>query len=259
MSLFIDIHCHLDHPKFDDLGKVIENAKKAGLKIILTNGINPETNRKTLEIAKKYDIVKAALGIYPVNQLVKEIKEGNYPIKIEKFDVDEEIKFIKKNKNKITAIGECGLDGLDKENIKEQKIVFGKLINLAEKINKPIIVHSRKAEQDVIDMLESSRAKVLLHCFSGRKHLVKKAAELGYYFSIPTNVVRAQNFQLMAEIVNINQLFCETDAPYLSPFKGRRNEPAFVVEAYKKIAEIKGMELEEVMNNIFLNYQKVFK
>ena len=260
MGLLIDIHCHLDHPKFNDLDKVIENAKKAGVKVILTNGINPETNRKTLEIAKKYDIVKAALGIYPINQLKKEIEEGNYPLKPNIFDIDEEIKFIEKNRDNIIAIGEVGLDGLDIENIKEQKIVFEKLIKLAEKIKKPIIVHSRRAEKEVIDLLESSRCKkVLLHCFSGKKWLVKRASELGYYFSIPTNIVRAHNFQLMAKEVNINQLFCETDAPYLSPFKDKRNEPAFIIESYKKIAEIKGMELEEVMNNIWMNYQRVFK
>ena len=98
----------------------------------------------------------------------------------------------------------------------------------------------------------------MLHCFSGKKILVKKAADLGYYFSIPTNIVRAQNFQLMAKEVNINQLFCETDTPYLSPFREKQNEPAFIIESYKKIAEIKGMDLEEVKNNIWMNYQKLF-
>lgn len=246
MSLLIDIHCHLDHPRFTDLDKVMENAKKVGVKVILTDGINPETNRKTLEIAKRYDIVKAALGIYPINQLKKEI------------NIDEELDFIKKNKNSIIAIGEVGLDGLDKGNLKEQKTLFEKLIKLAENINKPIIVHSRKAEQEVIEILGSSKLKkVLLHCFSGKKNLVKRAAELGYYFSIPTKVVRAENFQLMIKEVNINQLFCETDAPYLSPYNNKTNEPAFIVESYKKIAEIKGMMLEEVEKNIWMNYQKL--
>ena len=84
MSLLIDIHCHLDHAKFSDLDKNIDNAKKAGVKLILTNGVNPETNRIALNLAKKYDIVQAALGIYPINQLTKEIKEGAYPLKLEK-------------------------------------------------------------------------------------------------------------------------------------------------------------------------------
>ena len=258
MSLLIDIHCHLDHPLFkDNTDIVVENARKAGLKVVLTAGINPETNRKTIELAEKFDIVKPALGIYTPETLQKEIEEGRYSLKPNNFDIDEEIEFIKKNK--ISAIGECGLDYSKNENPEKQKDIFEKLISLAEKMNKPIVVHSRKAEQDCIDMLESSDIKkVLLHCFSGKKRLVKKAADLGYYFSIPANVVRAHNFQIMVEEVDINQLFCETDSPYLSPFKERMNEPAFVVESYKKIAEIKNMELNEVINNIWANWQKVF-
>ena len=259
--MLIDIHCHLDHPSFNGrTDEIVENAKKAGLKVILTAGINPETNRKTLELAKKYEIVKAALGIYPPKTLQKEIEAGDYPLKPNIFDVDKEIEFINKNKGRIAAIGECGLDYSQGEDQKKQKELFEKLISLAEKIKKPMIVHSRKAEQDCIDILESSSIKkVLLHCFSGKKKLVRRAAERGYYFSIPTNVVRAQNFQIMAEEADINQLFCETDSPYLSPFKERMNEPAFVLESYKKIAEIKGMELKEVVNNVWMNWQKAFE
>ena len=256
---YIDIHCHLDHPRFTNVDSIIQNAKKAGIGIILTNGINPETNRKALEFAKKYNIVKAALGIYPIHQLRKEITEGNYPLKENVFDVDEEIAFIEKHKAHIAAIGEVGLDGLDTEHLQEQKVVFEKILELGKKINKPVIVHSRRAEHEVIDMLEtSSIKKVLLHCFSGKRRLVQRAADLGYSFSIPTNIVRAENFQLMAERVNINQLFCETDAPYLSPFKDKINEPSYVIESYKKIAQIKGMELQEVINNIWVNYSRLF-
>ncbi len=260
MSLLIDIHCHLDHPKFNDLDKVINNAKKAGVKVILTNGIDHETNKKALQLAKKYDIVKAALGIYPLFAIDLGVREGAYPTdKILPINIENELAFIKENKDKILAVGEVGLDYTVKGKEKEQKENFEKIITLAEKIKKPIIVHSRKAEQDAIDLLESSKIKkVLLHCFSGKKNLVKKGADLGYYFSIPTNIVRAHNFQLMAETVNINQLFCETDSPYLSPFKEKQNEPAFVVESYKKIAEIKKMESKEVMNNIWMNYQNLF-
>ena len=259
--MLIDIHCHLDHPSIiGRTDEIIENSKKANLKVILTAGINPETNKKTLELAGKYNIVKASLGIYPVKTLQKEIDASNFPLKPNIFDIDEEIEFIKKNKDKIVAIGECGLDYSQGEDTAEQKELFEKLISLAEKINKPIIVHSRKAEPDCIEILESSKLKkVLLHCFSGKKKLVKKAADLGFYFSIPTNVVRAQNFQLMAEEININQLFCETDSPYLSPFREKQNEPAFVLEAYKKLAEIKNMELNEVINNIWMNWQKMFE
>lgn len=259
--MLIDIHCHLDHPHFKGkIEKVVSHARNAGLKVVLSAGINPETNRKVLELTSKYDIVKVALGIYPPETLQKEIETGEYPLKKNVFDVDSEIKFIEENISKVKAIGEVGLDYCQGEDPIKQKEIFVKMINLAKKHDKPLVIHSRKAEADVVDILEESgHKKVLLHCFSGKKKLVQRAASLGYYFSIPTNVVRAQNFQILAEIVNINQLFCETDAPYLSPYKEKMNEPAFVLESYKKIAEIKGLEYEEVVKNIWMNWQKLFE
>src|SRR3989338_3273201 len=121
-SMLIDIHSHLDHFYFkDDLAKVIDNARKAGVKVILTAGINPETNRKALEIAGKYDIVKPCLGIYPVQTLQKEMEAAGYPLKAIKFDIDEEFEFIKKNRKNIAAIGEVGLDYSMGESQKSQK------------------------------------------------------------------------------------------------------------------------------------------
>lgn len=248
--MLIDIHSHLDHYYFrDDLDGVIENAKKANIKVILTAGINPETNRKTLEIAKKYDIVKACLGIYP--------KENN-------FNLDEEIKFIENNKNKIVAIGEVGLDySLFQDKIEQQK-QFEKSIKLAERINMPIIIHSRKAEEDAVEMLQSSKLKkVIMHCFAGKRSSVKKIIDNGWFLTAPTCITRATQFQENVKLAPLTQLFCETDAPYLSPYKNHskeflRNESAFIIESYKKIAEIKSMELKEVMNNIWMNWQRVF-
>ena len=259
-SMLIDIHSHLDHFYFkDDLGKVIENAKKAGVKIILTAGINPETNRKTLEIAGKYDIVRPCLGIYPIQTLQKEIEAGDYPLKENKFDVDAEIEFIKKNKDKISAIGEVGLDYSMGEDPKSQQKLFEKMISLAEKMSKPILVHSRKAEADCIEILQSSKLKkIVMHCFCGKKSLVKKIINNSWFLTAPTSIVRSTQFQENVKLCPITQLFCETDAPYLSPFKDQKNEPAFVLESYKKVAEIKGMELKEVINNIWMNWQRTF-
>ena len=120
-------------------------------------------------------------------------------------------------------------------------------------------MYSNEAEVEVVEMLESSKVKdIILHCFCGRKHLVKRAADSGWNFSIPPIIVRLQQFQIMAEIVNISQLLTETDAPYLSPYPGKRNEPAYVIETIKKISEIKKMTEEETANNIFMNYQRIF-
>ena len=265
VKMLIDIHSHLDHCYFkDDLDKVISDAKKANVKVILTAGINPEKNKRTLEIAKKYDIVKPCLGIYPIqnnnNELNNEKNKNNKNLKENKINIDKEIKFIEKNKNKIIAIGEVGLDYFwVKNNINEQKNLFEKMINLAEKLKKPIIVHSRKAEQDCIDMLQSSKLKkIIMHCFTGKKSLVKNIVDNGWFLTAPTCITRSTQFQENIKLIPINQLFCETDAPYLTPFKNKRNEPAFVVEAYKKLAEIKGMELKDVINNIYMNFQNIF-
>ena len=259
MNLLIDAHSHLDHPLLiNKIDEIIQKAKNAGLKHIITNGINPETNRVCLELSKKYDIVECGMGIYPRTALKEEIMAGDYPIKLEDFDIDEEIGFIRKNKNNIVAISEVGLDfvhGEDNQQIED----FQKMINLAEELNKPIVVHSRKAEQKAIEILESSKLKkVIMHCFSGKKSLVKKIADNGWFITVPTIVVRSFQFQDIAKDVQVNQLFCETDSPYLGPYKEKWNEPAYVIESYKKIAELKNMDIIEVINNIYMNWQKIF-
>ena len=123
----------------------------------------------------------------------------------------------------------------------------------------PLLVHTRKAEAETINLLQKKQAKkIVLHCFSGNLKLVKQAADLGYSFSIPPNILFSTHFQRVVEEVDINHLLTETDSPYLGPFKGKRNEPAYVRYTIKKIAEIKGFEEKEVEDAIFLNYQRMF-
>ena len=250
--LLVDVHAHLDLKEFDsDLDDVIDRSKKAGVKAIITNGINHESNLKAIEISKKHDIVSAAAGLYP--RFVNEMNNN---------EISDEINFIEKSKSKIIAVGEVGLDFkyCSDEKQKEKQIeTFKKMIRLAKKIKKPIIIHSRNAENKTIEILEKEKAEnVVLHCFSGKLKLIRRAADLGFYFSVPTNIIRAEQFQKMVETVDINQILTETDAPFLSPFKEKRNEPMFINQTIKKIAEIKSMNKEEVANNIFMNYQKVF-
>ena len=255
MIPYIDIHAHLDFPQiYPNLDNIIGNAKKTDVKIILSNGVDKETNRLTLKIAEKYPEVKACLGFYPPDAWNTESgKEFN------ETEFNEELKFIKKNKDKITAIGEIGMDYKNGKDKVLQKKVFTSLIRLAKELDKPVIVHSRKAEEDVINILEEEKTrKVVMHCFCGKKNLIEKASKLGYYFSVPANVVRAENIQGIVKKVPLSQLFAETDSPFLSPFKEKQNEPAFIVESYKKIAEIKELTLEEVKNNIFMNWQRLF-
>ena len=254
--MLLDVHSHLDYPEIlNKIDEIITNAKKAGITKIITNGIDPISNRKCLEISEKYDIVECGLGLYPRNALKKDVEQGVLKAEYD-FDIDEEIQFIIKNKDKIVAISLDFVDGESKEQIND----FEKMISLAEKLNKPIVIHSRKAELKCVEILESSSIKkIMMHCFCGRKHIVKRIRDNGWYFSIPTTIVKAQQFQDLVMDVPITQLFCETDSPFLSPYQDKTNEPAFVVESYKKIAEIKKMDFNEVVNNIYMNWQNMFE
>ncbi len=259
--MFVDCHCHLGHSYFKDkLDDVIKRAKKAGVKAIITSGVNVTSNRKALEIAKKYDIVKCSLGLYPIDLLGKMPDAVGLARQTQPFVLEEELKFIKKNKNKIIAVGEVGMDFFWDTNFhNKQKKNFEKIIKFVEKLKKPIIVHSRKAEKECLDLLESSKLKkVLLHCFSGKKSLIRRAYDLGYYFSIPAIIVRLQHFQTLVDMVDMSKLLTETDAPWLSPYPDKKNEPSFVKETIKKISEIKKLNKKEVENIIFMNYQKLF-
>lgn len=262
----VDVHCHLTHEKFKkDILQVIERAKKAGVKAIVCSGINHPTNLETLELAKKHDIVKASLGLYPIDLLGLTSDETGLTRQTETIDLDKEFNFIKRHKCEIAAVGECGLDyhwSRKLEEHKQQKENFQKIIDFVVKLKKPLIVHSRRAELDAFEMLESSsikKDKVVLHCFEGRKHLLKEAANAGYNFTIPCNIIKLQHFQTLTDIADLRQLFTETDAPWLSPFLGKMNEPAFVVESIKKIAEIKKKKQKDVAEQIWKNYQKIFQ
>src|SRR3989338_7737704 len=142
MTLLIDIHSHLDHhlliSKIDD---IIKRARNAGLKHIITNGINPETNRICLELSKKYDIVECGMGVYPRDALEREVETGEANLEVKNFDIGEEISFIKKNKNNIVAISEVGMDFVNGES-KQQIEDFQKMIQLSEELSKPIVIHS---------------------------------------------------------------------------------------------------------------------
>ncbi|MEM3127355.1 MAG: TatD family hydrolase [Candidatus Woesearchaeota archaeon] len=260
--MLVDTHCHLNHADFkQELDKLIEESRKGGVKRIISSGVNSPTNKEVLEIAKRFsDIVRATAGIYPIDALGLGSDEAGLARQVVPIDLEQEFEFIKQNKDNFIAIGECGLDyHWVKDKKEEMKRNFEKIISFVEKIKKPIVIHSRKAEEDCINMLQSSSIKkVQLHCFWGRKSLVKRGADLGYYFSIPANANRQQHFQMIINLANINQLLTETDAPWLSPIPQTRNEPKNVIFAIREIAKIKKMTEEETINNIWKNYQNFF-
>ena len=179
---------------------------------------------------------------------------------VEKFDVDKELKWIEKNKDFCVAIGEIGLDYKIIPGTEDlQKEVFVKALRLAKKIDKTVVIHSRKAEADVIKVMEKEGMKrVMMHCFQGKKSLIKKCVELGWFFSVPAVITRLDHFKMMVEIVPLDNLVTETDAPYLSPEAGTRNEPANVAVTIKEISRIKGISEKEVAKKIFGNAKKLF-
>lgn len=251
--MFIDVHCHLGFLEKEGLSieKAVKNAVKNNVKIIVVNGVNTENNLEIMKLSERFDEIKFSAGMYPVDAL--KLSDGQ---------INDGIKLIKKNKDKIIAIGEIGLDLKDKnteENWEKQKRVFSKFVNLAILLDKPVIVHSRKAELQTIELLEKLGAKkVVMHCFSGKMKLVDRIAGNGWFLSIPANVKYSQQFQEVVKRIEIENLLCETDSPYLHPDKKWPNEPANVIESYKKIAEIKKISLKEAERKIEENFRNVF-
>jgi TatD DNase family protein len=250
--MLVDIHLHLHFPQYDeDREDVIERAKQAGVSILVNSGTEHNTNLQVLELAKKHSIVKASLGIYPT-----------YAEKISEKELEDELEFIKSKKDDIIAIGEIGLDFkevADEKSIAKQKKAFKKIISTLKSLDKPFIIHSRKAELQTIEILEELKPnKVVFHCFSGGYKLAKRIEENGWSVSIPCNIEKSEHFQGVVNLLSINNLLTETDGPYLAPRGESRCEPAFIKKTIKKIAEIKKMDETEVENNIFLNYQKLF-
>ncbi len=246
--MLVDVHCHLDFEDFEkDLPEVIKRAKKEGFKTIISNGTNLERNKKVLEISRKYPIVKPAFGLYPVEAETISTK-----------DLKEVLKFIENNGP--VAIGEVGLDLHHGKKIEKQKQVLKQMIALSKKLNIPIIVHSRKAEEETVKFLEENNArKVIMHCFGGNKELTERAANNGWMFSIPTSIVRNKSFKKLAKRVPLSQLLTETDAPFLSPYEGKRNEPAFIKETIRKLSETLSETQEKVEKTIYENYKEMFK
>ena len=262
----VDVHCHINHELLKpQINEVLKRAEEIGVKAILLSGINPPANREVLELAEKYPLIKASLGIYPTDAIGMGSDETGLPEHKGKINIDDELQFIQDNIDKVAAIGEIGMDfywATKEDTYKEQAAIFRKIIQFAIKVKKPIVIHSRKAEEECLEILEQEikqkEIPVIQHCFSGRKSLMTKAIELGHYFSIPPIICKASNFQTLVKKAPITQLLTETDAPWLSPVKDKPNEPANVIESIQKIAEIKKISIEEAAEQIWKNYQKVF-
>ncbi len=258
----VDVHAHLDDERFEnDLIEVIKRAEEKGVKEIVISGVNPKTNRKILEIALLSPIIKLSFGIYPIDSIAEKVPNlsDDYPREIEPFSLDEELKWIEENKDSCVAVGEVGLDFQIAPNYKKEQIeAFKKILTLAKKINKPVVIHSRKAELECIEILEEFQAKkVIMHCFSGKKSLIKRCFENDWFLSVPPVITRLDHFKTLTELTPLENLLTETDAPYLSPVYAERNEPSNIPVTIKEIAKIKNLTEEEVAKKIWENWEKV--
>mgnify|MGYP003963508361 FL=1 len=264
----IDVHCHLNDSRFDeDLDEVLERFQEKGGEVIVTSGVNKETNRVSLELARKYDVVRAAFGIYPTDALAAEVESGesNELLReLEEFDVDEELAWIEAHKRDCVCVGEIGLDynfkEFQTEKMREkQKEVFRKCLKLAIKLDKVVVIHSRKAEADAIEILEElNMKKVVMHCFNGKRALIRRCVENGWSFSVPAVIMRLEHFKMLVEMVPIELLLTETDGAYLSPVVGTRNEPVNVMVTLEEIARIKGLSVTQVAGKVWENFEKLF-
>jgi len=262
--MYVDVHTHLTHNKFsDDWRDVTEGAIAANLGAIIVNGLEPESNRRILEMASEFPIIKPALGIYPI-EAVNHLLPETFALPVARFSVDDEIAFIRKQAldGKLHAIGECGLDAywLNQDTFPEQERVFRALIGVAQEADLPIIIHTRKLEERSSDILLEMRVKrVNFHCFGGKVKLAQKFAELhGWYFSIPANATVNESFQKMLTFLPIERILTETDAPYLAPVRGERNEPANVQGTIKLLSEYRSISIEKARDQVWANYIRLF-
>lgn len=251
--MVVDSHAHLELEDFDeDREQVIERARQAGVEIIVTVGINLADCRRAIEIAEKYDPVYAAIGIHPHD--VKEISQETY-------DILSELA----QREKVVAYGEIGLDFFRNYAPREMQIRrFGEQLDLAQSLDLPVIIHDRQAHKETVDMLRTwkGRKRGIVHCFSGDYNLARQCLDLGFYISIPGTVTypKADIIREVVKRVPLGSLLVETDAPFLPPqaYRGKRNEPAYVVRAAEKIAEIKGISLKEIAEATSSNARAVF-
>ena len=264
--MYVDVHAHLIHPKFaGEEDAVAHRAKEAGVRWVIVNGLEPHSNRAVLELCKRHDNLLPALGIYPLDAIGTEIAaaggwEHDFPPPTP-FDVESEIAFIDSVAPNLVAIGEIGLDQYwVKEHAARQEVVFRALVEVALKHDKPIIIHTRKAEARAFEILKEMKVtRANFHCYGGKLKLAKRIAEAGYSLSIPPVVERAESFQRLAQELPIEQLLTETDCPYMGPDTGERNEPANIPRGVAAIAKARQIPEEEARQAIAENFTRLFR
>lgn len=253
---FFDAHCHLQLKQFDaDRDAVIARMRDAEVGGIIV-GTDLAVSKAGLGLAKQYDFLWAAVGLHPNDNLAEEFNTEAF----EQLALDP----------KVVAIGECGLDyfrsGGTPEEKSAQRARFEKHIELAEKLNKPLIIHCRNAHEDMIEILSSNshirtnKAQAIMHFFTGTRELAQTYIDLGCYLSFPGPVTYTDMYDESIKVAPLDRILAETDAPFAAPVpnRGKRNEPPYVKEVVKKIAAVRGTAIEEMAQQITLNSQRIF-
>ena len=252
-----DNHAHLDDERFDvDREELIEKIHNEGVEYFISAGYSLEGTKKAAELAKKYDFIYATAGISPND--IPQTEE-------ELWKMLDEIKEIAKKNNKVVAIGEIGLDyHWNTENKDLQKKAFIEQIKIANELNLPIVIHTREAVMDTLEILKNNPVtkKGVFHCCPLNRELVKEGLKLDFYISFagPVTFKNSKNANEIITMVPNEKILIETDSPYLSPepLRGRRNDPRNVKYVAQKIAEVKGLSLEEVADITSKNAKEFF-
>ncbi|MEQ6357410.1 TatD family hydrolase [Lysinibacillus sp. M3] len=253
--MFIDTHVHLNADQYEeDLQEVIDRALEAKVETMVVVGFDRKTIEKTMQLVEQYDFVYGVIGWHPVDAI---------DCRQEDLDWIEELAA----HPKIVGIGETGLDYYwDKSPKDVQQALFRKQIHLAQKLNLPIIIHNRDATRDVVQILrEENAASVggVMHCFSGSVETAHECIAMNFMISLggPVTFKNARMPKEVATEIPVEHLMIETDAPYLAPhpYRGKRNEPAFVPLVAEEIARLKGLTIEEIAQVTTTNAKKFFK
>lgn len=243
----IDTHAHIISEFYDDIDKLIEELKNKDILKVINCADSVETSKEVLNIYRKYEgYLLPAIGIHSENVDIGSV---------------EDIELLLKN-NKVFAIGEIGLDyHYNDENKEEQKKVFIEQLDLALKYDLPVIIHIREAMQECFDILKTKKNKGIIHCFSGSYEMAREYIKLGYKLGIG-GVLTFKNSKLyeVIEKIDLKDIVLETDSPFLSPepYRGKKNKPCNVLYVAKRIAEIKNISLEEVINTTTTTAKQIF-
>lgn len=249
----IDTHCHIDFKEYNkNREEVMERAQKK-LRAIINSGASLGGNRRTLKFKEEYPgFLYPTLGFHPSNVL-----------KADSSIIEEALNEIRQNIGQAVAVGETGLDfhNLDDESSKKRQIeVFETFIELAVEYELPLVIHARDAEKQALEMVtnHSSIPDVIFHCYGGDSETASQIVDECYYLSFSTIISFSKHHQDLARDIPISNILTETDSPYLSPFKGTRNEPAFVEEVVKTLAQIKDVSGDKVDKETQENAMKIF-